>query len=369
MDEKVIEVAAPSADEAVIIGLTRMGATRDEVDIEILNEGSRGFLGIGAREARVRLTRRPVPQTPPPPVQRPVPPMPEAKPVVPVPVATPVKKAMPAPTPSTPVVVAPEPVVAKPKSAEPVISEAAPAETKPESAPARSSSSRERSRSRSRRSRSRDRDTARGRNRDVLGDDGVASKDTGDYEEFSEEEDDFPADGTGFLTISAAGEPLRLGDLDCNAVEKVALEVSEHLFEGLQVRVLPRWRDEDRPTLWLSIRGRDADMLGGPRAQTLNSIQYLFRSLMHHQIDGNYNVVMDADGYRRRRDHNLESLASKVAEQAVRTGRTIRMRPMPANERRIIHMILRKDERVETESVGRGRNRAITVIPIKKSGK
>ncbi len=55
-DDSVV-VTAPSVDEAIIVGLTRLVATRDEVDIEVLDEGSRGFLGIGAREARVRLVR------------------------------------------------------------------------------------------------------------------------------------------------------------------------------------------------------------------------------------------------------------------------------------------------------------------------
>ncbi|MFZ5501379.1 MAG: Jag N-terminal domain-containing protein, partial [Candidatus Micrarchaeota archaeon] len=59
--EESMEVSAPSVDEAIIIGLTRLGVTRDEVEIHVLDEGSRGFFGIGSREAVVRLTRRPQP--------------------------------------------------------------------------------------------------------------------------------------------------------------------------------------------------------------------------------------------------------------------------------------------------------------------
>ena len=57
--DDTIEVSAPSVDEAIIIGLTRLTALRDEVDIEVLDEGNKGFLGLGNRQARVRLTRRP----------------------------------------------------------------------------------------------------------------------------------------------------------------------------------------------------------------------------------------------------------------------------------------------------------------------
>ena len=60
----VVVVTAASVDEAIILGLTRLMVTRDEVDIEVLDEGSHGFLGIGAREARVRVTRRDQAATP-----------------------------------------------------------------------------------------------------------------------------------------------------------------------------------------------------------------------------------------------------------------------------------------------------------------
>jgi predicted RNA-binding protein Jag len=134
----------------------------------------------------------------------------------------------------------------------------------------------------------------------------------------------------------------RPGDLNHQAIEAVADEVAEHLFAGLRVKTGLSWRQEERVTLWISLRGRDADMLVGPRAQTLNSVQYLFRTLLHHRIEGDYNVVIDADGYRKRQRSSLESLARKKADQAVNTGRTIRLRPMPAHDRRVIHMLLRR---------------------------
>jgi spoIIIJ-associated protein len=115
--------------------------------------------------------------------------------------------------------------------------------------------------------------------------------------------------------------------------------------------------------MWISLDGRDASSLVGPRARNLHSIQYLFRALIYHQLDGDYNVVVDADGYRRRRQRSLESMAKKRADRAVELGKTMRLRPMPAHERRIVHIALRQDDRVTTESVGRGRDRAVTIIP------
>ncbi len=140
-----------------------------------------------------------------------------------------------------------------------------------------------------------------------------------------------------------------------------------HMLPGMDVTATVEWIDEDRPTLWVSLSGKDADALVGPRARNLHSVQYLFRALIYHRLDGDYNVVVDADGYRRRRRRSIESMAQAKADQAVEEGQTVRLRPMPAHERRIIHIVLRDDDRVSTESVGNGRDRAVTIIPVSKS--
>ena len=130
------------------------------------------------------------------------------------------------------------------------------------------------------------------------------------------------------------------------------------------MKLATEWRsEEDRPTLCISINGADANAIVGPRAQTLNSVQYLFRTLVHRQVSGSYDLVVDADGYRMRRRRSLESIARRNADKAVQESQTVRLRSMPAHERRIIHMILREDNRVRTRSVGTGRDRAITIIP------
>lgn len=318
MVEDSMEITAPSVDEAILLGLTRMAVTREDVVIETLDEGSRGFLGLGARQARVRLTRRPGGLR-----EATLAPIPTAS-LEPTPVAPP-----PAP------VVEP---VAPPPAAKPAMSEE-------------------------------DEDEAI---MEVAEEITAVAEEDAETDEDSEWEEAAPAPGAQ----AESGPTVRIekaehlpGDLDHPAIEAVAAEVAEHLFAGLRVKTVLGWRQEERVTLWISLRGRDADMLVGPRAQTLNSVQYLFRTLLHHRIEGDYNVVIDADGYRKRQRSSLESLARKKADQAVNTGRTIRLRPMPAHDRRVIHMILRQDERVQTESIGKGENRAITIIPVRKLDK
>lgn len=289
MSEESVFVTAPSVDEAVIIGLTRLAATRDEVEIEILDEGSRGFFGLGTREASVRLTRRP------PIVEEELAlPSERESSTVTIPESEPVVEVS-APSLETPVVKE-QPASMQIVASEQVIKSAPTHGEEPEAPPRHQRSER--------------------------------------------------SDG-----------------LDRALVEKMANDVAKNLFTGLNVSYSLSWEREDRPTLWVSLRGSDADMLVGPRSQTLNSVQYLFRSLLHRLADGNYNVVVDADGYRKRRQRSLESLARKLANQAVDTQRPVKMRAMPAHERRLIHILLRQDKRVKTESSGRGRDRAITIVP------
>lgn len=297
--EESLVITALSVDEAIILGLMRLAVTRDEVNIEIFDEGSRGFLGLGTREARVRLTRRPV-------TEEVAPAPPDSEPVILV-----SEPERPAEVAVLEPVVAPEPrpVVAEVKAAvEPL--------------PVPSSESRER-KPRERKPRERERESE-----------------------------------------TQEHEPQPTGDLDRELIERTAVDVAEHLFPEMNIQATTSWQREDRLTLWISLRGKDADVLVGPRAQTLDAVQYLFRTLLHRLADGNYNVVVDADGYRRRRRRSLESQARKMADQAVKSGRAVRMRPLPAHERRVVHIILRKDKRVKTESTGRGRDRAITIIPV-----
>lgn len=311
----VAVVTAASVDEAIILGLTRLLATRDEVDIEVLDEGSRGFLGIGAREAQVRITRRdPATRTA---VQQPEPEpaLPEPEPVIRAELepATEVPKLEP-PTPDPEL--APPPTT--PKLEAETIAQIAPPAEEAAAAP----------------------------------------------------EPSVPAKPVPTATPAESQRKPRTerssSTLDRALVEKTALEVAENLFAEFNIQYSVSWEQEDRPALWISLRGKDADVMVGPRAQTLDSIQYLFRTLLHRLMEGDYNVVIDADGYRKRRQRSLESLARKMADKAIKSGRTVQMKPMPAHERRVIHMILRKDKRVKTESTGRGQRRAITIVPNNK---
>lgn len=127
-------------------------------------------------------------------------------------------------------------------------------------------------------------------------------------------------------------------------------------------RILEPEDENDRTMVLIEITGKDLSILIGRRAETLNSLQYI-TSLMLNQEMGNWMPLMiDVQGYRFRRERQLRQLARRLADQVVQTGRKQVLEPMPANERRLVHLELRYHPFVTTESVGDGSNRKATIF-------
>lgn len=125
---------------------------------------------------------------------------------------------------------------------------------------------------------------------------------------------------------------------------------------------MPPGADEP-PTIFIDILGRDLGMLIGRRGDNLAQIQYMVNLLCNKKIAEWTRVVVDVEGYRSRREESLIGLADRVARQVARSSQPIVLEPMPPNERRIVHMYLRENPEVTTESTGEGMNRRITVMP------
>ncbi len=128
----------------------------------------------------------------------------------------------------------------------------------------------------------------------------------------------------------------------------------------------PSDRDEEGGPPWiLNIEG-DGDRISdlvGKRGETLSALQYLTRLIVSKQTENRANIIIDVNGYRDSRSDKLEKLAHRMADQAVQTERVVNMEPMPPHERRIIHMVLRGRDDVETESKGQGNGRRVTIVP------
>ena len=117
------------------------------------------------------------------------------------------------------------------------------------------------------------------------------------------------------------------------------------------------------PPIVLNITGEDLGILIGRRGDTLRALQYLVRLMVSHRLKHWTNLVVDVENYVIRRRRTLESLAQRVADQVARSGRMQALEPMPAYERRIVHVTLRKNPEVTTQSVGEGERRKVTIIP------
>jgi spoIIIJ-associated protein len=104
-------------------------------------------------------------------------------------------------------------------------------------------------------------------------------------------------------------------------------------------------------------------LLIGRRGETLQALQYLLNVMVSTRYDGDHVFAVDVEGYRRRRETTLQDLAERVATEVIDTGDVITLEPMPAAERRIIHLTLEAMDGVTTESVGSGNNRQVEVLP------
>jgi len=113
----------------------------------------------------------------------------------------------------------------------------------------------------------------------------------------------------------------------------------------------------------LDIEGDDLGILIGRRGETLASLQYLLNLMMMRRFGERISFTVDVEGYRRRRERQLNTMARRLADQVKRSGRPAVMDPMPPNERRIIHLALAEDRYVSTSSTGEGDERRVTISP------
>jgi spoIIIJ-associated protein len=116
----------------------------------------------------------------------------------------------------------------------------------------------------------------------------------------------------------------------------------------------------------LDVKGDDLGILIGRRGQTLASLQHIVRLIVAHQAKARVPMVIDVEGYKQRRYGALQALALRMAEQVKARKRSFALEPMPAYERRIIHLTLADDPDVTTESVGEGEARKVVITPRKQ---
>jgi len=265
MDDKrpTLEVIAPSIEEAIQKGLSELGLPEEAVEVEVLDQGSRGILGLGTRQARIRL-------------------------------------------------------VVKWDSGETTPQPSVP-----------------------------------------------ALKGYTEGEEAAEEQEMAEGEEVVQRPAPARVEQGVSEENELDLARQVIVDLLTHMKVHASVNVKFGELDEDRkyPPILVDVHGDDLSILIGRRAETLNAFQYIAGMIVSKELGHPMTLVVDVEGYRARREGQLRLLARRMAEQAVNTGKRQVLEPMPANERRIIHMELRDHEDVSTQSIGEEPRRKVTIIP------
>lgn len=181
----------------------------------------------------------------------------------------------------------------------------------------------------------------------------------------------------------AAAAPVRILDEDGGEspegpqgnppeLEDVAIEVLSTLLDKMdliaavevvdQGGVLDPESNEVSPMV-LNAVGDELGVLIGRRGETLRDLQFITRLIISRQLGVWPNVIVDVEGYKEKRATSLRALAVRMADEVRRTRRPAVLEPMPAYERRIVHLTLRNDPDVYTESTGEEEHRKVQILP------
>lgn len=147
----------------------------------------------------------------------------------------------------------------------------------------------------------------------------------------------------------------RHNELPEQAVIDEAIEITKAFLTEIFVKmnINPTMSFETKEgLLWLNFSGENLGSLIGRRGETLNSLQYLTNLVLNRKLSKHLHLVLDVEGYRKSREETLAGLARKMADKAVRSGHQVELEPMNPHERRIVHIALQNDKRVDTTSKG-----------------
>ena len=151
---------------------------------------------------------------------------------------------------------------------------------------------------------------------------------------------------------------------EVDRIADTAIEVIQDILKYFDVgEVSIEEYEGDEGELILDITGDDLAVLIGRHGRTLDALQFLISSITSRIVGHRYPIVVDVEGYKARQRQKIEDIALNAADKAVDQDRSIKLRPMTPYERRIVHITLRGDERVETMSEGEGRARRVVVSP------
>ena len=156
-----------------------------------------------------------------------------------------------------------------------------------------------------------------------------------------------------------------ISDEDLDRIADTAIATIQDILKHFDVgEVTIDEYEGDEGELIIDITGDDLAVLIGRHGKTLDALQFLVSAITVRTMGFRYPVIIDVEGYKNRQRQKLESIAHSSANRAASQHRKVGLRPMTPYERRIIHIALRDDDRVETVSEGEGPSRHVVVVPL-----
>ena len=153
----------------------------------------------------------------------------------------------------------------------------------------------------------------------------------------------------------------------------VAKEALEELLKRMKLTAqvemgsdTPETSEWEVAPIALEVKGDDLGILIGRRGETLAALQYVLRLIVAHHQKARVPLTIDIEGYRQRRYRSLRELALRLAQKAISTGQSMTLEPMPADERRMVHLALSVNPDVVTQSIGEGEMRKVVIMPQKR---
>jgi spoIIIJ-associated protein len=142
-------------------------------------------------------------------------------------------------------------------------------------------------------------------------------------------------------------------------------ELLEEIVDDLQLDASVEVEERDG-VLTGRLDGENVGLFIGRHGQTIDAVQHLAQRIVFPDGPSPVRVVIDANGYRQRRAEALCAEADDAADQAVSTGRSVELDPLPASERRVVHEYLRDREDVDTHSEGDEPERYLVISPVSR---
>jgi spoIIIJ-associated protein len=170
---------------------------------------------------------------------------------------------------------------------------------------------------------------------------------------------------SGILGIGAEPAKVRVSRITGDEGKAGAgLKIVGRILKEMEVEARPTIRSSgtgpDDPAI-IDVQGQDAGLLIGHRGETLQALQFVVNLLLNRQENQRTHVIVDVEQYRERRSHTISTLAKRMADRVIASGRSVTLEPMSASDRRTVHMALADRIQVTTESSGEGRDRKVTI--------